>query len=92
MDSKLYGTVSIGYLAKAAGLGQNRLFKFLREKKILMHNNLPYQRFLEEGYFKLIPQHWSTPDGIVHTYFKSVCTQKGADYVNRLVDKELGLF
>lgn len=92
MDKELYGTVSIGALAKAAGIGQNRLFKFLRDKKILMHNNIPYQEYIDSGYFKLIPQHWSTPDGIVHTYWKSVLTEKGSKYVNRLLDSVLGLF
>lgn len=85
-------TVSIGTIAKAEGIGQNRLFKFLRDQKILMHNNLPYQRFIDEGYLKLLPQQWKTPDGIPHTYWKVVATPKGRDYIMRLVDAKLGLF
>jgi anti-repressor protein len=92
MDIELRDTISIGTLAKGAGLGQNRLFAFLRKRKVLMHNNLPYQDYIDDGHFKLIPQRWSTPDGIVHTYWKTVATPKGADFINKLIDKELGLF
>lgn len=35
-------------------IGQNRLFAFLRGKKILMADNIPYQRYIEYGWFKVI--------------------------------------
>ncbi len=52
-------TVSIGKLAKLAAdeglpIGQNRLFQWLRQKKILMRSNKPYQRYIDRGYFEVI--------------------------------------
>lgn len=41
---------------KGIKIGRNRLFELLREKGILMstygHKNEPYQRYIEQGYFK----------------------------------------
>lgn len=41
----------VGVVAKILGTGRNRLFKLLREKKILMRGNVPYQDYVEAGYF-----------------------------------------
>ena len=35
-------------------MGRNRLFEWLRTHGILMSNNLPYQRYMEGGYFKVV--------------------------------------
>lgn len=46
---------SVGVVAKALGLGQNRLFAWLRDEKILISQgakkNLPMQDYLDRGYF-----------------------------------------
>lgn len=34
-------------------IGRNRLFVFLREMEILDEDNLPYQKYMEQGYFKV---------------------------------------
>lgn len=34
-------------------IGRNRLFEFLRIKKILMKDNQPYQQYIDAGYFKV---------------------------------------
>ena len=34
-------------------IGRNRLFEFLREEKILQGNNIPYQTYMERGWFKV---------------------------------------
>lgn len=52
-------TVDIGELSKIIkneniDIGRNRLFKWLRENKILMSNNLPYQSYLTKGWFEVI--------------------------------------
>jgi len=45
--------LSIGAFAKLSGkIGRNNLFKKLREHKILMANNIPYQNFIDSGYFE----------------------------------------
>ena len=34
-------------------IGRTRLFEFLRKQKVLMKNNVPYQRYIENGWFKV---------------------------------------
>src|SRR5690606_22311031 len=38
-------------VAKCLGIGRNKLFAFLREKKIIRSNNTPYQEYIDRGYF-----------------------------------------
>lgn len=56
------GTYAVGDAAKLLGTGELRLFALLRERQVLMdkvrsgaeHHNLPYQRYLDAGYFVVI--------------------------------------
>lgn len=56
------GTYAVGDAAKILGTGEVRLFAQLRERNILMdrqrsgaeHHNLPYQQYIERGYFTVI--------------------------------------
>lgn len=56
------GTYAVGDAAKILGTGEVRLFKLLRDRGVLMdgnrsgaeHHNLPYQQYLERGYFQVI--------------------------------------
>lgn len=47
--------VTLGNFAKAAGLGPRKIFEILRAMRILMtggeRHNLPYQEYIERGYF-----------------------------------------
>lgn len=55
MDSK--GNITMAKLAKSLNIkdiGRNKLFKILRNKKILRYNNEPYQSYVNSGYFKVI--------------------------------------
>lgn len=46
--------ISIGAMAKLSGkIGRNTLFKKMREAKILMHSNIPYQKYCDQGYFEV---------------------------------------
>ena len=44
-------------------LGRNQLFEWLRDNKYLMKNNVPYQQYIDNGYFKVIEQIYKTPYG-----------------------------
>ena len=44
-------------------VGRNKIFKWLRDEKYLMADNMPYQRWLNAGYFEVIPQIIVTPKG-----------------------------
>jgi anti-repressor protein len=39
--------------AKSLGTTRPKLFKLLRDRSILMGNNLPYQRYIDSGMFKV---------------------------------------
>lgn len=43
--------LSISEAAKLLGTGQRRLFTLLRQEKVLTDWNIPYQRYIEAGYF-----------------------------------------
>ena len=43
--------------------GHNRLFKLMRELKILKSDNNPYQEYLNRGYFKVTQQPFTKPNG-----------------------------
>jgi len=46
--------ISIGAYAKVTGkIGRNTLFKRMRESGILMASNIPYQRYMDLGYFEV---------------------------------------
>lgn len=44
---------SMSDVAKELGIGRNKLFSLLREKKILTGNNTPYQKYLDAGFFEV---------------------------------------
>ena len=67
------------------GIGRNRLFKLLRSRGILQSNNVPYQRFVDAGYFKVVESPYMAGDNAIVstvTYVK----QKGVDYIRKLLE------
>lgn len=48
------GTISVGAMAKLIGMGRNTLFKRLRDDGVLMKGNIPYQKYIDRGYFRLV--------------------------------------
>ena len=67
------------------GIGRNRLFKLLRSRGILQGNNVPYQRFVDAGYFKVVESSYMAGDNAIIstvTYVK----QKGVDYIRKLLE------
>lgn len=61
-------------------MGRNRLFEWLRTHNILMSNNLPYQRYMEGGYFKVVEtiKHTAYGDKL---FSKCLVTGKGQIYL-----------
>lgn len=80
--------VDIGTVAKVLGikgLGRNNLFELLRQKGILMNNNQPYQKYVDAGYFRVIKQKYTKPNGETCINIKTLVYQKGLDFIRRLV-------
>ena len=85
-DSK--SAVAIGDVAKVLGIkgiGRNNLFEILRDKKVLMSDNKPYQKYIDAGYFRVIEQKYTKPDGETVISFKTLVYQRGIDYIRRIV-------
>lgn len=83
--SKSSDLIDIAQMAKLAqdeniNIGRNKLFEWLREKKILMSNNNPYQRFVDQGFFQLKEITKSTPYGD-KIFLKTLVTGKGQIYI-----------
>lgn len=64
------------------GIGRNKLFEFLREQNILDRYNVPYQRYVDNGWFRVIEQKYmKNGEPIVST--KTLVYQKGIDGIRK---------
>ena len=69
-------------------MGRNNLFEFLRNQKILMNNNQPFQKFIDNGYFRVIEQKYMRKGEQCIT-FKTLVYNKGLDYIRKMLNREL---
>lgn len=84
--------IDINAMAKLAieeniPIGRNRLFRWLRENEILMSDNLPYQKFIDRGYFAVKESVFET-GSMTKTYQQTFVTGKGQQFIIRLLKKE----
>lgn len=87
-DSKT--AISMNEVAKVLaikGYGRNKLFEFLREEKILDRYNVPYQRYVDCGWFRVIEQKYMK-DGEPIVTTKTLVYQKGVDAIRKRIIKE----
>lgn len=81
------GLMSINTMAKELGIGEYKLFAFLRNKKVFFYDkdmvNIPYERFRKEGKFAVNETHCH--DGNIRSV--TYATKKGLDYVRKLLRK-----
>lgn len=86
-DSKT--AISMNEVAKVLnikGYGRNNLFEFLRDNKVLDRWNVPYQRYVDNGWFRVIEQHYQkNGEPIVTT--KTLVYQKGIDGIRRMIER-----
>ena len=81
--------IDIGKMAKLANeenirIGRNTLFRWLKGRKILMSNNIPYQQFIDRGYF-VVKESVYEQYGMQKTYQQTYVTGKGQQYIIRLL-------
>lgn len=77
--------VDMAQMAKLArdeniNIGRNKLFAWLKDKKILLSNNTPYQRFIDQNYFAVKEVVKNTAYG-TKTFPKTYITGKGQIYI-----------
>lgn len=65
------------------GFGRNIMFAKLREAGVFMHGNVPYQEYVDAGYFRLVETSFVKPSGKISVGTKTVVTQKGLDFLRR---------
>lgn len=86
MDTE--GLMPINRVAKELEIGEYKLFKFLRDKKIFFYDkdmiNLPYERFRKEGKFKV--KETPCQDGEIRSV--TYATKKGLEYIRKLLRKD----
>ena len=76
---------TVAGLLNIKGLGRNKLFELLRTKKILDSRNVPYKKFQDAGYFKIIENKNSDKFGKERVTTKTVVFQKGLDYLRKIL-------
>lgn len=86
-DSKQ--AIPIGDVAKILdmGIGRNKLFEFMRDSKILMPDNRPYQKYIDAGYFRVVEQKYEK-NGDTYINLKTLVFQKGIDFIRKRLEKE----
>lgn len=76
------GVASMGDVAKSFQVGRNKMFEKLRELKVLQNNNVPYQRFVKDGYFKV-----KETVSYNHLSYTTYVTVKGQTYLHNKLKK-----
>ena len=84
--------IDMGKMAKLLkdehiNIGRNRLFQWLRQKEILMSNNIPYQRYINAGYFEVKESTYETPFGS-KTQQTTYVTGKGQIYITEKIRRD----
>ena len=81
--------ISLGDVAKILNypkIGRNKLFEILRDQNILQNDNIPYQKYIDAGYFRVIEQKYNAGDE-VRISLKTLVYQKGIDYIRKTLNQ-----
>ena len=78
-------------LARADNIpvGRNKLYGWLKRTGVLMSNNLPYQRYIDRGYFAVKESVFEV-NGLKKTYRQTLVTGKGQFFIIGLLRKYYG--
>ena len=85
--------ISIGEFAKTLcdggfEIGQNRLFKWLKDKKFLLKDNMPYQQYIVNGAFQVKRGIYFEFGGVPKQSIQTVITPKGQLYLFKKLKKD----
>lgn len=93
IHDQLVATVNVSdmaIIAKNIGIGEYKLFEFLRETKVLFkqgQDNVPYQQYQNDGYFKVKVKIDFDKYNREYRYYTTKVTGKGKIFIAKLVDK-----
>ncbi|SEM82449.1 Phage antirepressor protein KilAC domain-containing protein [Nitrosospira multiformis] len=74
-------------VSKELGIGSGRLFKFLKGRAILMDDTLPYQTYIDSGYFRGIMKKYRDKRGEAYMYHQTLVTGKRAVFIQKRLAK-----
>ena len=77
----------VAKVLEVKGYGRNKLFEFLRDNGVLDSRNVPYQRFIDAGWFRTIEQHYQNGYEPCIS-IKTLVYQKGVDGIRKLLQKK----
>ena len=75
--------------AENISVGRNKLYSWLKRRCVLMSNNLPYQRYIDRGYFAVKESVFEV-NGLKKTYRQTFVTGKGQLFIISLLRKYYG--
>jgi anti-repressor protein len=79
---------TVNEVAKVLGCGRNTLFKLLKQHKILMRNNTPYQKYINLGYF-VVKERSIRMGGKIINIPQTYVTAKGIPFINKILQKAM---
>jgi len=82
---------TVQQVSKVFGIGPNKLFRFMREDKMLMQDNLPYQHHIDAGRFRVVERCFKDEHGERTTYTRTFVTGKGLTYIQRRLQASMPL-
>lgn len=69
------------------GMGRNKLFAWLRDRKVLMSQNRPYQQYAH--LFKVVAGSYEDRNGVTHTTYTTYVRPAGLEAMRRWFAKEV---
>ena len=80
-------TYTVRDAAAELGIGPKRLFRWLREQRVIDAANLPHQSYRDRGLLHVRYGHWEHPTLGPRPYAKPIITQRGLDWLRRRLEE-----
>jgi phage antirepressor YoqD-like protein len=80
---------TIEEVAKILGIGSRRLFALMRSNGLLTKSNLPYQKHIDAGYFRVREGQYRDPNGNSRTWARTLVTGRGFPYIHERLKPQL---
>lgn len=77
---------TVAKLLNYKNVGRNKLFEILRDRRVLQSDNIPYQKYIDNGWFRTIEQKYSK-DGETYINIKTLVFQKGVDGIRKILEE-----
>ena len=82
-----YDMLTAAKLLNCPGIGRTYLYAYLRSRSLLTEKNLPLQRYINEGLFKVKLRDGETFSDEVKTEAVMFVTKKGLEYIGNLLKR-----